>query len=261
MYHSLTKIAWHRQLFSRDLFCDLIENTPSIDIFRNIYPEKEEVMQRNISAAMWAGLVLCFSIIPGLVSAGPPDNYTATLVMEGMSMPIARMGDKMRSENPMMQGMVSLHLNDAQKTIMMSSANKTYMEQSNDAKTAPSLDDPRVVVDKKQIGSETIDGHPCTKYDSVFYLKDNPSEKYKAVLWEAQDLGGLIIRNETTLPPGKMGPGERKALTELKDVKLGAAKASMFEVPKDYRKVNNMMEVMGGMEKMKDMFKQPAKPK
>ena len=93
------------------------------------------------------------------------------------------------------------------------------------------------------------------------YSKDNPSEKYKAVLWEAKDLGGLIIRNETTLPPGKMGEVERKVVTELKDVKIGAAQASMFEVPKDYRKVENMMEMMGGMDKMKEMFKQQMKPK
>jgi hypothetical protein len=218
-------------------------------------------MKRNTSAAMWAGLFICLWIFPGSAFAGPPDNYTATLVMEGMTMPIARMGDKMRSENPMMQGMVNLHLMDAQKNIMMSSANKTYMEQPLDSNIAPSPDDPRVVVEKKEIGSETIDGHPCIKYDSVFYLKDNPSEKYKAVIWEAKDLGGLIIRNETTLPPGKTGSGERKAVSELKDVKLGAAKAAMFEVPKDYRKVNNIMEMMGGMDKMKEMFKQQPKPK
>jgi len=211
--------------------------------------------------AVWGGIVICLSVIPGLVFAGPPDNYTANLVMEGMSMSIAKMGGKTRSESPMMQGMVNLHLLDAQKMIMMSSANKTYMEQPLDPKEAPSLDDPRVVIEKKQIGAETIDGHPCTKYDSVFYMKDNPSEKYKAVLWEAKDLEGLIIRNETTLPPGKMGGAERKVVTELKDVKIGAAQASMFEVPKDYRKVENMMEMMGGMDKMKEMFKQQMKPK
>jgi len=161
----------------------------------------------------------------------------------------------------MMQGMVTLHFMDTQKMIMMSPANKTYMEQPLDSKQTPALDDPRVVIEKKQIGSETIDGHPCIKYDSVFYIKDNPSEKYKAVLWEAKDLGGLIIRNETTLPPGKMGGGERKAVTELKDVKIGAAQASLFEVPKDYRRVDNMMEMMGGMDKMKEMFKQQMKPK
>lgn len=218
-------------------------------------------MQKSKSAAMWAALLLCLGVFAGSVFAGPPDNYTATLVMEGMSMPIAKMGDKMRSENPMMQGMISLHLENAKKTIMMSSATKTYMEQPLDSKETPSIDDPRVIVEKKQIGSETIDGHPCTKYDAVFYIKDNPAEKYKAILWEAQDLGGLVIRNETTLPPGKMGPGERKVATELKTIKLGAATSSMFEVPKDYRKVNNMMEMMGGMEKMQEMFKQQRKPK
>jgi hypothetical protein len=194
-------------------------------------------------------------------AAGPADNYTATLVVKGMSMPVAKMGDRMRSENPMLQGMVSLHLMDSRKMIMMSSATKTYMEQPLDPEEAPALDDPRVVVEKKPIGAETIDGHPCIKYDSVFYMKDTPSEKYKAVLWEAKDLGGLAIRNETTLPEGKVPTGEQTVVTELKDVKLGAAKASMFEVPKDYRKVANMMEMMGGMDQMKEMFKRQAKPK
>ena len=217
-------------------------------------------MKRS-KAAILAGVFLCLGVLPGSVLADPPDNYTATLVMEGMSMSIAKMGGKTRSEKPMMQGMVTLHFMDTQKMIMMSPANKTYMEQPLDSKQTPALDDPRVVIEKKQIGSETIDGHPCIKYDSVFYIKDNPSEKYKAVLWEAKDLGGLIIRNETTLPPGKMGGGERKAVTELKDVKIGAAQASLFEVPKDYRRVDNMMEMMGGMDKMKEMFKQQMKPK
>jgi hypothetical protein len=218
-------------------------------------------MKNKKHAALGAFIFLWGWVIPVSVVAGPPDNYTATLIVEGMSMPIAKMGDKTRSENPMMQGMVNLHLMDAKKMIMMSSANKTYLEQPLDPKEAPSIEDPRVVVEKKELGSETIDGHPCTKYDSVFYLKDNPSEKYKAILWEAKDMGGLIIRNETTLPPGKMGSGEQKVVSELKDVKLGAAKASMFEVPKDYRKVNNMMEMMGGMNKMEEMLKQQMKPK
>jgi hypothetical protein len=65
MYHSLTEIAWHRQPFSRNICGNLIETRPSIDIFRNICPEKKEVMQRNISADTWAGFVLCFSFIPG----------------------------------------------------------------------------------------------------------------------------------------------------------------------------------------------------
>jgi len=194
-------------------------------------------------------------LIPSPGLAGPPDNYTAKMVMEGMTMPVAKMGNKMRAENPMMQGLVTIHFMDSRKMIMMSTANKTYLEQDMKQEGAPSIDDPRVVVEKKQIGSETIDGHPCNKYDSVFYIKDKPAEKYKAIIWEAKDLGGLVIRSETALPPEKARGGKNKIISEIKEIKVGAAKASMFEIPKDYRKVDNMMEMMGGTQKMEDMFK------
>jgi len=198
--------------------------------------------------------------IMGQAFAAPPDNYTARMVMREMAMPMARMGHKMRVENPMMQGMVTIHLTDEKKMMMMSTANKTYMEQALQEETrTPSLDDPRVVIEKKKIGSETIDGHPCIKYDAVFYLKDKPAEKYKATLWEAQDLGGLVIRNETIVPENMRKGGEGKMVTELKDIKVGAANASMFEVPQGYRKVNNMMELMGGMGGMEEMMKQRKK--
>jgi hypothetical protein len=199
--------------------------------------------------------LLTIWLIPSSAPAGPPDNYTAKMVMEGMTMPIAKMGNKMRAENPMMQGMVTIHFMDSRKMIMMSTTNKTYMEQDMRQEGAPSIDDPRVVVEKKQIGSETIDGHPCNKYDSVFYIKDKPAEKYKAIIWEAKDLGGLVIRSETALPPEKAREGKNKIVNEIKEIKVGAAKSSMFEVPKDYRKVENMMEMMGGTQKMEEMFK------
>jgi len=55
---------------------------------------------------------------------------------------------------------------------------------------------------------------------------------------------------------------------KFKDIKLGAAKASMFEVPRDYRKVSSIPEVMGmgGMGNMDEMMKnipkgmRPPKP-
>ncbi len=104
------------------------------------------------------------------------------------------------------------------------------------------------------------------KYDAVIYLKDRPNEKHKAVIWEAQDLGGLPIRSEMTLPertPQKAG-GLSKMVTELKEIKVGAASASMFEIPKGYKKVDSMMEMMGapaGMPKqMDEMMKRMKKP-
>ena len=211
--------------------------------------------KKSFLSVILVALLLSIWLIPSPGLAGPPDNYTAKMVMEGMTMPVAKMGNKMRAENPMMQGLVTIHFMDSRKMIMMSTTNKTYMEQDMKQEGAPSIDDPRVVVEKKQIGSETIDGHPCNKYDSVFYIKDKPAEKYKAIIWEAKDLGGLVIRSETALPPEKARGGKDKIVNEIKEIKVGAAKSSMFEVPKDYRKVENMMEMMGGTQKMEDMFK------
>jgi len=170
---------------------------------------------------------------------------------------MAKMGNKMRVENPMMQGIVTITLTDAKKMVMLSTVNKAYMEQPLQEDIV-SVNDPRAVVEKKKVGSETIDGHPCIKYDAIYYLKDKPNEKHRATIWEAQDLGGLGIRTEMMVQ-GKGGGGETKVLTELKEIKVGAASASMFEVPSDYRKANSMMELMGGMEKMKDMGKQKKK--
>ncbi|MEW6003310.1 MAG: hypothetical protein AB1638_11795 [Nitrospirota bacterium] len=206
-------------------------------------------MKKKFGVFILSFLLSVILSFPMIVSAAPPDNFTAKMIMSGMTMPMAKMGDKMRVENPMLQSLVTISLLGSKKMIMMSTVNKTYFEQ-NLKEDTPSVYDPRVVFEKKKIGSETIDGHPCIKYDTTFYLKDKPAEKFRAIIWEAQDLGGLPIRNELIIPENKrMGKGGR-IISELREIKVGAAKASMFEVPGGYKKVSNMMEVMGGMENM-----------
>ncbi len=72
------------------------------------------------------------------VWAAPPDNFTAKMVVGGMSMPMAKMGSKTRVENPMMQGMVTLAFADTHKTIIYSSQTQTYTEKVQEDK-APSV--------------------------------------------------------------------------------------------------------------------------
>jgi hypothetical protein len=199
-------------------------------------------------------------IMAGIVFPAPPDNYTAQMSMGGMTMPMAKMGDKTRIENPMMQGLVTITYKAEKKTIMLSVPNKAFLEQPLQERT-PNLQDPDVVAEKKKIGSEKVDGHPCTKYDVVFYRKEKPDEKFKAVVWEAEDLGGLPIRQEIDFPearkggaPGKVG-GPGKMVIEMKEIKVGGARASMFEVPKDFKKVSSMPELMGGVGKMMEQMK------
>ena len=104
--------------------------------------------------------------------AAPPDNFTATMVSSGMEMPMARMGTKSRIENPGMKDVVTISLGDVKKTIMMNKATKTYYEQPiQDREKTPNAYDPDMVIEKKKVGTDTIDGHPCIKYDAVFYRK------------------------------------------------------------------------------------------
>jgi hypothetical protein len=195
-----------------------------------------------------------FFLLGTMAFAAPPDNFTAKMVTMGMTMPMAKMGNKTRVENVMMGGLVTISLLDQRKTIMMNTNSKTYFEKAMEDKV-PSMHDPRAVVEKKKIGSDTLDGHPCVKYDAVVYFKDHPQDKFNSVLWEAQDLGGFPIRYELAMPEVKKAGGPDKIVTEFKEIKLGAATPAMFDVPKDYKKAASMNEVMG-MGDMKEMMKQ-----
>lgn len=205
----------------------------------------------------------CFMFTGLSVFAAPPDNFTATMVSSGMEMPMAKMGAKSRVENPAMKGMVTISLGDAKKTIMLNTSSKTYFEQPiQDQQRTPDIHDHDMVFEKKKVGTETIDGHPCIKYDAVFYRKSQPEEKYKAVIWEAQDLKGFNIQSEITVPPNLKYPGSGGTMVmKFKDIKLGAATAAMFEVPGDYKKVGSMQEVMGfgGMGNIEEMMKRMPK--
>jgi len=219
----------------------------------------EEKMRRETVATL-IGILLVLSFWFGIAESAPPDNFTAKMVMGDMTMPMARMGGNTRTENPMLPGIVTLTLSDEKKTVQMSTANKAYTEAPLQDRS-PSLMDPNVVVEKKKIGAEKIDGHPCIKYDTVFYRKDKPAEKFKAVIWEAEDLGGFAIRQEMAMPEAAKGPKGAKMVVEFKEIKLGAAKASLFEVPKDFKKVGSMMELMGGMDSMMEQMKKMMPPK
>ncbi len=220
-------------------------------------------MKQKMRTTLVTGLLATiFMFMSVMAWAAPPDNFTAKIVTMGLSMPMAKMGSKTRVEHMMVGGLVTISLVDQKKTITMNTKNKTYFEKGLEDKV-PSVQDPRAVIDKKKIGTETIDGHPCIKYNAVFYLKDKPQEKYNTVLWEAQDLGGLPIRTEMVNPESKKMGGPGKMVTEFKEIKVGAATAAMFEVPKDFKKVGSMNEVMGMGQQgdMREMIKQMQKMK
>ncbi|WP_420266860.1 hypothetical protein [Candidatus Magnetominusculus dajiuhuensis] len=205
------------------------------------------MLKRIIVMSLFAALALS-----AYAFAAPPDNYTGKMVMmgTGISIDMAHLGDKTRTESPAIKGLVSISMPAQKKSVSMYVPGKVYFEHTYDSSQGPSLHDSNVVFEKKKIDKETIDGHPCEKSETVYYTKDKPDDKYKATIWEATDLGGLIIRYEMKMADMKKpimpGNTNQSVVTEIKDIKVGAATASMFEVPKDYKKVSTMQELMSG---------------
>jgi hypothetical protein len=218
-------------------------------------------MKKNILGSM----VFCFVtlvFVAGSVLAAPPDNFTSKMVVNGMAMPMAKMGTKTRVQTGMLQDIYTITDSATQKTFMVNPQAKTYYEQvQQKAKEAPSVYDPNVVMEKKKLGSETVDGHPCVKSEMTFYQKDTPTQKHKGTIWEAQDLGGLPVRTEMIVEAMQKAGGSGKMVSEMKEIKVGGATASMFEVPRDYKKVNSMPELMGMGGDMQNMMKQMQKGK
>lgn len=212
----------------------------------------------RLSCVVLIGFIMGVIFFNAQVFASPPDNFTATMVTEGIETPMAKMGAKTRVENVGMKGIVTIVLNDAKKTITLNTNKQLYHEQSiTQQDQFFSYYEPDMVFEKKKIGTEKVDGHPCNKYDALYYRKSKPGEKHKAVIWEATDLKDFPIKMEVVTPQGK-------TTITYKNIKLGAANASMFEVPKGYKKVNTVHEVMDigigmGMDKMDEMMKKMQK--
>jgi hypothetical protein len=91
-----------------------------------------------------------------------------------------------------------------------------------------------------ELGKETINGHPCTKYKVI--ITDSKGQKRDATVWKATDLKDF---------PMKMQMPEKDKLVTLTftDVKLQKPDAKLFDAPEGYTKYGSMPELMGALMK------------
>ena len=121
---------------------------------------------------------------------------------------------------------------------------KMYMEIPFDMKNKPKIDEKyEGEIERKEVGRETIDGHPTIKY-LITYKVDN--DKHQVYQWLASDIKMPV---KTTAVDGSWSQ-------ELKNIKMGAQSDSLFELPAGYQKMQMpqlpMMQGMpGGMKQMK----------
>jgi outer membrane lipoprotein-sorting protein len=97
-------------------------------------------------------------------------------------------------------------------------------------------------VEKTELGSETIEKHPCAKSKLTF--TDKNGKTAEAVVWEATDLKDFPIQYQT------VEDGQTTTVT-FGDIKMGKPEESLFELPTDFKRYGSMQEMMmGNMQRM-----------
>jgi hypothetical protein len=111
---------------------------------------------------------------------------------------------------------------------------KTYMEMPLDLKNKPKVDEKfEGEIERKEVGRETIDGHPTKKYLITFQVNDKKSQVFQ---WLATDIKF----------PVKTASIDGSWAQEFKNIKIGSQPDSLFEVPAGYQKMQ-MPQMPGGM--------------
>lgn len=135
--------------------------------------------------------------------------------------------DKMRMESEMAAGSYTIIRRDLKKVWMVMPATKSYIEMSEGKKENIPIPEEKVngEVSRKSFGSETIDGHPCTKYEVTAKLDNKTMISYQ---WWATDINF----------PVKAAAVDNSWSVEYKDIKFGPQPDNLFELPAAYQKTS-----------------------
>ena len=141
---------------------------------------------------------------------------------------------RMEMEQPGMPGkMIVLYSKDDKAVTMLMKMSKRYFVIPADESQYASYD-PEEAMQKKKLGTETVNGIKCTKYEVVNEVKGmmGGSQKVKSIVWKSDDF--LVpVKSQT-----------ERMTQELRNIKVGSVPAKMFKVPTGYKEAGNMMELM-----------------
>jgi hypothetical protein len=142
--------------------------------------------------------------------------------------------DKFRMEMKTNEDMVMITRIDKKVMWNIMTKQKMYMEMPLDLKNRPKVEEKFPgEIERKQVGSETIDGHPTKKYLITYKTHDKNEQVYQ---WLAMDINF----------PVKTAALDGSWTQEFKNVKMGSQPDSLFVVPSGYQKMQ-MPQMPGGM--------------
>ncbi|MCX5853340.1 MAG: DUF4412 domain-containing protein [Deltaproteobacteria bacterium] len=133
---------------------------------------------------------------------------------------------KFRFDNEMAGGSSTIVRQDLKKVWIVMTTGKSYMEMAEAKEQESNIpaDKMKGEVSRKVVGSETIDGHPTTKYEVTAKMEDKTMMSYQ---WFATDINF----------PVKTAAVDGSWSTEYRDIKIGGQPDSLFEVPAGYKKM------------------------
>ena len=111
---------------------------------------------------------------------------------------------------------------------------QSYVEMPlRKADSAPTNGDFKVEI--TEIGKETVDGHRCVK--NKYIVTDNEDVKHESTVWNATDLKNFPVKIQT------LEQGNDVTML-FKNVSLARPAASLFDPPADFKKYDNIQQLM-----------------
>ena len=165
------------------------------------------------------------------VKAGMPQEFSAKMVSSTSgrtaTAKVYMKAEKFRFDNEMTGNSYTIARQDLKKVWMIMTANKSYMEMAmqKEQENKMPADKMKGEVSRKVIGSETIDGHPTTKYEVTVKVEEKVMTFYQ---WWATDLNF----------PVKTAASDGRWSMEYQDIKIGGQPDSLFELPSGYKKID-----------------------
>lgn len=188
---------------------------------------------------MMAAAVLGLSFFLGCgkdeAMASMAKEYSATMVSQSAGQAITTQiyikPDKIRTDTKM-AGTSTIVRRDLNKVWTIMPDQKIYMEMQGmeDAQTQSVEEKVKGEVSRKKVGSETINGHPSTKYEITTEADGKTVQIYQ---WWATDISF----------PVKTASVDGSWSMEYRDIQIGSQPDSLFEIPAGYKK----MTLPGGM--------------
>jgi hypothetical protein len=118
---------------------------------------------------------------------------------------------------------------------MMYPSMNAYVESALPEATSSSSSGTDYKVSVSEIGSDTIDGHPCVKNKVV--VTEPSGTSHESTVWNAKDMDKFPLKIE-------MSDNGKQMSMKFKDVKLDKPDAALFNPAADSKKYDSMMDMM-----------------